>query len=336
MARKEKRIELLGIAILVAVLLVWLAASLWAMIRIRVFTSTTFAAAPIRVHQPSFLVMTLLAILGITVLYIALLILTGSQVNLTQLQELPEGLAIVMLLDGLCKALAAGVMLPLIAATAQNGLDGVGLSLRKLPRGIALGLLAALIILPTMYLVQAGSGLIGQWIRGGEPPPHPVLLLLAKHPTPLARFILITTACLVAPLMEEIYFRGLLQNACMRLAVLMRPVAPAPDLATSPAIPAQPPESTQTPILSYYSQSGPGAWSITNRSRWMAIASVAFLFALIHFDPGTHNFEVLPPLFLLALTLGYLYERTGNLWASITLHAAFNTINTIAFLSGHP
>ncbi len=32
----------------------------------------------------------------------------------------------------------------------------------------------------------------------------------------------------------------------------------------------------------------------------MAIVSVAILFASIHFDWNTYNFEVMPPLFLLA------------------------------------
>ncbi len=59
--------------------------------------------------------MTLLAIFGITILYIALLILTGTQVNLTQLQDSPEGVAFVMLFDGIAKSMAILVMLPLIA-----------------------------------------------------------------------------------------------------------------------------------------------------------------------------------------------------------------------------
>ncbi len=104
-------------------------------------------------------------------------------------------------------------------------------------------------MLPVMYLVQAGSGLIGQWIRGGEPPAHPVLLLLVKHPTPLARFILISTACLVAPIMEEIYFRGLLQNACIRLAALKNPVMPALDLVPLAGLNCTNTESTGDPNL---------------------------------------------------------------------------------------
>ena len=34
-----------------------------------------------------------------------------------------------------------------------------------------------------------------------------------------------------------------------------------------------------------------------------------------------------PTLFTLSLALGYIYERTGNLWAAVSLHAIFNSIN---------
>ncbi len=36
---------------------------------------------------------------------------------------------------------------------------------------------------------------------------------------------------------------------------------------------------------------------------------------------------------LLSLGLGALYERTGNLWAAILMHAAFNGVQMILFLT---
>jgi membrane protease YdiL (CAAX protease family) len=36
-----------------------------------------------------------------------------------------------------------------------------------------------------------------------------------------------------------------------------------------------------------------------------------------------------PLIFVLSLCLGYAYERTGNLWVPITIHALFNTIETV-------
>ena len=51
---------------------------------------------------------------------------------------------------------------------------------------------------------------------------------------------------------------------------------------------------------------------------------VNFLFALIHMDAAA-----LVPLFVLALALTWLYERTDNLLAPVTAHGLFNAANLI-------
>jgi membrane protease YdiL (CAAX protease family) len=55
------------------------------------------------------------------------------------------------------------------------------------------------------------------------------------------------------------------------------------------------------------------------RTRWFAVLFTSIVFALAHGDPWA-----MPPIFVLSLCLGYAYERTGNIWVSITMHAAFN------------
>jgi membrane protease YdiL (CAAX protease family) len=55
-----------------------------------------------------------------------------------------------------------------------------------------------------------------------------------------------------------------------------------------------------------------------------AFVGVSAIFAGIHFDAGTFV-----PLFVLALFLTWLYERTGCLLASITAHSLFNTANVV-------
>ncbi|MGD0251955.1 MAG: CPBP family intramembrane glutamic endopeptidase [Verrucomicrobiota bacterium] len=53
---------------------------------------------------------------------------------------------------------------------------------------------------------------------------------------------------------------------------------------------------------------------------------VNFLFALIHMDAAAFV-----PLFVLALALTWLYERTDNLLAPITAHSLFNVANLVVF-----
>jgi membrane protease YdiL (CAAX protease family) len=309
---------------MVTVLILWLAASGWAMVRLRVLGAPALANAPFRAHKLS-----IATLLGVTLLYIAASFLIEAVVNFDALQKSGIGTAFVMLFDSIAKGLAILLFLPAIAFSFEGGLDGFGLSLRKLRKGVALGILAALVILPWIIVVDAADGGISQWIRHAEPPVHPVLRELAKKPEPLARAIFISTACLFAPILEEIYFRGLLQSMIAGGTPL--PAAPhddAPETSDGDFGMASPEEN----ILSYYI--APPKPPLMSR-RWLAIFLVSFLFVMIHFDASTLNFEVMPPLALLAIALGYVYERTGNLWASITLHAIFNTVSTVVFLQGH-
>jgi hypothetical protein len=57
-------------------------------------------------------------------------------------------------------------------------------------------------------------------------------------------------------------------------------------------------------------------------ARWPAIALASILFASVHLPVA--SVHALPALVVLSLGLGWVYERTGNLWASIGLHALFN------------
>lgn len=299
-------------SVLVLGLGLWLAGATWGLARTRFWCTAALAATPPRQHRLS-----VLPVLALFLLYMVVLVgigaLTGSLATLEQLPKTPEGFVEFMLLDTIAKSLAILAAIPLIELTISGGLHGFGLALPKAPRGLALGLLAALLILPWLFLVQAAAGYISEALRHGPPPLHPVLRLLAEHPTPRGELILLASACLVAPIVEEIFFRGLLQTALQRPGLRL----PAHGGPVSPIL-----------ATLQYLLTGP-------RQRWLAILVVALLFTAIHFTPATPNFEVLPPLLLLALTLGYLYERTGNLWATITLHAIFNAVNTIAFITGH-
>lgn len=62
-----------------------------------------------------------------------------------------------------------------------------------------------------------------------------------------------------------------------------------------------------------------------------AIIITSLLFAAAHFSTfqGLSNLAIITALFVLALFLGYLRERQGNLLASISLHATINTITLL-------
>jgi len=61
--------------------------------------------------------------------------------------------------------------------------------------------------------------------------------------------------------------------------------------------------------------------------RWGGILVTSAAFA------GMHQWDQAPIIFILSLALGYVYERTGNLWAAIALHMAFNSMEVAAYFT---
>lgn len=68
--------------------------------------------------------------------------------------------------------------------------------------------------------------------------------------------------------------------------------------------------------------------------RNMAIIATGFLFAISHFtlDQKLANVSIIAILFIFGLMLGFIYERQKSLFASISLHSVFNTLNIINLL----
>jgi membrane protease YdiL (CAAX protease family) len=62
-----------------------------------------------------------------------------------------------------------------------------------------------------------------------------------------------------------------------------------------------------------------------------AIVITAVCFSLFHYSAGQGlgNISIICSLFILALFLGYLYEKQGSLFASMVLHSTFNTISVL-------
>ena len=50
------------------------------------------------------------------------------------------------------------------------------------------------------------------------------------------------------------------------------------------------------------------------------------IFGLAHLQ-----LDVFVPLFALGFALAWVYQRTGSIWTSITLHAVFNCISVLAW-----
>lgn len=249
-------------------------------------------------------------------------------------------------------AAAAVAFVVLVSATALRRTDGLrrlGLTTQRFLPGVARGALGIILVLPIVYLASALTEAIWSALHKSHPAEHELLKILGESPSTWLKVAIAVSAVLVAPLAEETLFRGYLQTVIgVALAKLAGedpardPEDPSPGGAGFPVLPPAnelppPPGMVQaskiavvvpTPgsnvpyVLPYDGPPIPRAvWP-----RWVAIAITALLFALVH------PWWMRPQIFCLAICLGYAYERTGNLWTNITIHALFNGMSVLLFL----
>jgi uncharacterized protein len=146
-------------------------------------------------------------------------------------------------------------------------------------RAAGIGLIMALAVLPVALLLNKASEMALN-LLDHDAVLQPTMQVLQVAVSPVQRIIFGFTAIVLAPVVEEILFRGIAYKAIR-------------------------------------DQGYPK----------VALICSSLLFGVIHFSLMT-----LIPLTFFAIVLAVLYERTGNLMASITAHSVFNAINFFMFL----
>jgi membrane protease YdiL (CAAX protease family) len=175
-----------------------------------------------------------------------------------------------------------------------RGFEQLGISRKQLGRGTMYGALASVVLLPLMFGVMFLTDWFWRWIGFHHPTEHDLLLLLGESQSVLIRVAIVVSAVLLAPAFEEFLFRGYLQTAIRQTLWRWRSAD-----ADRPGAPV----------------------------RWVAILLASVAFTAVH-----QHLWLMPPIFVLSLCLGGVYERTGNLWTAILMHSAFNAASTIAYL----
>ena len=93
---------------------------------------------------------------------------------------------------------------------------GMGLSLRHWPAGVVRGVITGLTAVPVCLLCQSGIIVISKWFGAGDPTDH--MLISAFKAAPIGwRWLIAFSVIVLAPLAEELLFRGLFQSALRRL-----------------------------------------------------------------------------------------------------------------------
>lgn len=195
----------------------------------------------------------------------------------------------------------------------------LGLGPGRLRRGVGWGLAGVIIVLPPLFVLMSVLEWLYRLVHYQHPTEHPLLRTLGEKPGALVSVSIGLGACIIAPLAEELFFRGYVQTLLRRMLnrFLARPPEPgAFDVVTPGAqTPGEPSASNASAV--------PGS-----AQTWLAIILTSILFAMVH------PLWTAPIIFILSVCLGYAYERTSNLWVSIIIHSGFNTLSTILFLRG--
>jgi membrane protease YdiL (CAAX protease family) len=202
----------------------------------------------------------------------------------------------------------------------------LGFDRRRFPPGILFGVCGLLMALPLVWGTMVASEWAYRAIRYTHPSEHDLLRVMGETADPTLKYLMVAAAVLVAPLWEELLFRGHIQTVIREL--LIRIAGPEPT-TVAVASPVSEPQSG-APV---FANAKPGTDSAAvarphPAASWVAIILTSAMFA------GVHTPWQMPAIFVLSLCLGFAYERTNNLWVSITMHATFNSrMTAYVFLS---
>jgi membrane protease YdiL (CAAX protease family) len=131
----------------------------------------------------------------------------------TQLSYSPHETVLIGVIIG--TAVIVTLVLGNILTRPYGGLANLGISFRVVPRGMLLGLVAAVVILPLVFVSAILTQVLWDYVGLEHPNAHLLLRLLAENQDPALRAMVFVSAVVFAPLYEELLFRAHLQTAIL-------------------------------------------------------------------------------------------------------------------------
>lgn len=268
----------------------------------------------------------------------------GSSLDPSSLD--PSSLAPILLAGTLASLTAAIFTLFFVMLRSRAKWSDLGFDFRSASRDAKTALLAFLMLAPSVYLIQMVLKMLqGMLTEEEELTTHPLIESVMENPNLSFFFITGLSAVVVAPVVEEFLFRVLLQGWLERVAshrgetsvlllggveessvdaILLEESNPDESLPNAPAEPADDnpyatPRSLELPVTG--PQDEATAENVRPRKPpfWPILVS-ALLFAGMHYSHGPDPIA----LFVLAIGLGYLYQRTHRILPCILVHFLLN------------
>lgn len=202
--------------------------------------------------------------------------------------------------------IAAAIVIIFIARYSfASRLKGFGLNVKTIIKDLFTGFLNLMAVWPVITVLIIITTYFGEFIWGPEyqMQQHEQLRMITEYPQLSLQILILITAVVIAPLFEEMLFRGLFQTMIRSYI-----------------------EARGSRLIA---QADGQDDKVTKRNgAWPAILISSMLFAATHANTGHW-----PALFVLGSCMGYAYEKSGSLWRPIFIHAIFNATAVIATLS---
>jgi membrane protease YdiL (CAAX protease family) len=192
------------------------------------------------------------------------------------------------------------VMLFLAHVHFPRGLKGFGLNTRTIVKDFFMAIVNLLAAWPLMLAAVTVTIFFAELLSGRQyqMQQHQQLEIITEYQQLPLRIMVVFVAVAIAPLLEEMLFRGFVQTAIRSIL----------DLRFSHS--------------DFRFEIGNQQPTIGNRqstTAWPSIMASSVFFAIMHEDPAHW-----PALFVLGVCLGYSYEKSGSLFRPIFIHLFFN------------
>jgi membrane protease YdiL (CAAX protease family) len=193
--------------------------------------------------------------------------------------------------------LAMAVIVVLAKGHFAKRLKGFGLNAKTIHKDLFAAVVNLISVYPLVVLALVLTMFFGKLVWGPQfqIQKHQELELIGLHSQLEVRVLIITTAIIIMPVFEEMLFRGLFQT-------MIRSLLEARSFR----------ERLQNEAL----------------TPWLSVALSSCLFAAVHVNAGHW-----PALFVLAVCMGYAYEKSGSLYRPIFIHCLFNATSIIFALN---
>lgn len=194
--------------------------------------------------------------------------------------------------------IVAAMIILIARASFARRLRGFGLNFKTIHKDLSAAFVNLLAIWPVVIATIVATVYIGERIYGPDfqVEQHEELKLITAYQQLSLRILIVVLAAVIVPVFEEMVFRGLFQTVIRSML--------------------------ETRNLIRHPYSG-------RNSAWPAILVTSVVFAMTHANTGHW-----PALFVLAVGLGYAYEKSGSLFRPIFIHSFFNAITIISVLYG--